>query len=112
MKTALTLTFTASLVATSLPAAAQFPYAPPPRYTQPPPQYPTQPPAVSSNWARVRAIAPRSPVRVTAVGLGDPDHQYFVSASDRALTVLTLGGLPRTAKRLCLRSPGRIQSSS
>jgi hypothetical protein len=106
MKTALTLTLTASLIATSLPAAAQFPFPPAPRYAPPPrQQYPPPAPA-STNWTRVRAIAPRSPIRVTAVGLGDQDHQYFVSATDHALTLLTLGDLPRAAKRLALRLAG------
>src|SRR5215510_12402624 len=107
MKAALPLTLIASLIAASTPAAAQFPYTPPPRYNQPPQQYP--PPslaAVSSDWTRVRAIAPRSPVRVTAVGLGDQDHQYFVSADDRSLTLLVLGDLPRSAKRLVIRLAG------
>jgi len=43
---------------------------------------------------------------VSAVGLGDRDHQYFVSASDRALTVLTVGALPRSAKELVLKLAG------
>src|SRR5262252_10671400 len=102
MNAALPLTLAASLFATSLPAAAQFPYMPPPRYNTPPQHYPPPPPQVTSDWARVRAIAPRSPVRVTAVGLGDQDHQYFVSATDHTLTLLTLGDLPRAAKRFAL----------
>jgi len=106
MNAALPLTLAASLFATSLPAAAQFPYMPPPRYNTPPQHYPPPPPPVTSDWARVRAIAPRSPVRVTAVGLGDQDHQYFVSASDRTLTLLVVGGLPRVAKRLVIGLAG------
>src|SRR5262245_54133768 len=102
MKAALTLTLTASLIAPSLPAAAQFPYTPPPRYA-PPPQYPLQPAPISSNWARVRALAPGSRVSVAAVGLGGQDHQYFVSASDRTLTILLLDGLPRSAKHLAIQ---------
>jgi hypothetical protein len=107
MNPALTLTLAAaSLVATSLPAAAQLPYMPPPRYNAPPQRYPPPPPPVTSDWARVRAIAPRSPVRVTAVGLGDQEHQYFVSASDRTLTLLVLGTLPRSARPLLLTLAG------
>lgn len=105
MKAALTLTLTASLIASSLPAAAQFPYRPPPRYP-PPSQYPPPPPAVRSDWTYVRAIEPRSRIRVSAVGLGDRDHQYFVSASDRTLTLLTVGALPRSAKQLVLKLAG------
>jgi hypothetical protein len=105
MKAVLTLTLTTSLIASSLPAAAQFPYMPTPRY-QSPTQYPPPPAPVSSDWTRVRAIEPRSRIRVTAVGLGDRDHQYFVSASDRAMTLLVVGGLPRTAKRLVLNLAG------
>src|SRR5215471_11789762 len=105
MKAALTLTLTASLLASSLPAAAQFPYRPPPR-SMPPPQYPSTTRPVPSDWTQVRAIEPRSRVRVSAVGLGDRDHQYFVSASDRALTVLTVGALPRSAKELVLKLAG------
>ena len=106
MKTALTLTLTASLIATSLPAAAQLPFPPPPRYAPPPRQPFPAPLPASFNWTRVRAIAPRSPIRVTAVGLGDQDHQYFVSATDHTLTLLTLGDLPRAAKRFALRLAG------
>jgi hypothetical protein len=109
MKTALTLTLTASLIATSLPAAAQFPFPPAPRYAPPPrqtPQYPSPPPRVSSDWSHVRAIEPGSRIRVSAVGLRDRDNQYFVSASDRTLTLLVLGVLPRSAKPLVLRLAG------
>jgi hypothetical protein len=105
MKTALTLTLTASLISSSLPAAAQFPYRPPPRYPQPS-QYSPPPPSVRSDWTYVRAIEPRSRIRVSAVGLGDRDHQYFVSASDRTLTLLTVGTLPRSAKQFVLRLAG------
>jgi hypothetical protein len=94
------------LIVSSLPAAAQFPFMPPPRSNAPAQRYPPPPPPVTSDWARVRAIPPRSPIRVTAVGLGDQDHQYFVSASDRALTLLVLGGLPRSAKPLVLKLVG------
>jgi hypothetical protein len=107
MKTALTLTLTASLLASSLPAAAQVPFMPPPRYAQPAPPPPYMPLApILYNWTRVRAIEPRSRIRVSAIGLGDRDHQYFVSASDRTLTLLTLGGVPRVAKRLVLTLAG------
>jgi hypothetical protein len=107
MKPWLTLTLTASLIASSLPAAAQFPFPPAPRYAPPPrQQYPVPPAPPSTNWTRVRAIAPRSPIRVTAVGLGDQEHQYFVSATEHTLTLLTLGGLPRSAKRLALTLAG------
>ncbi len=102
MKTALTLTLTASLIATSLPAAAQTPYMPPPRYT-PPPRYMQPPATYSSDWMRVRAIAPGSRIRVAAIGLGDQDHQYFVSASDSTLTMLLVGSLPRSARRLAVK---------
>jgi hypothetical protein len=102
MKAALTLTLTVSLVASSLPAAAQFPYLPPPRRAPATQQYAPPPQAPPSNWARVRAIAPGSRVRVTAVGLGGQDNQYFVSASDRNLTVLVVGGLPRSATHLAI----------
>jgi len=108
MKAAVTLTLTASLLASSLPAAAQFPYRPPPRYQQPPPNTPPQfvPVTFTSDWRRVRAIEPRSRIRVSAVGLGDRDHQYFVSASDRTITLLVVGHLSRTAKRLVLELAG------
>jgi hypothetical protein len=43
---------------------------------------------------------------VSAIGLGDRDHQYFVSASDRTLTLLTVGGLPRSATRLVITLAG------
>lgn len=105
MKAALTLTLTASLIASSLPAAAQFAYRPPPRYP-PPSQYPPPSPPVRSDWTYVRAIEPRSRIRVSAVGLGDRDHQYFVSASDRTVTLLTVGALPRSAKQLVLTLAG------
>jgi hypothetical protein len=105
MKAALTLTLTASLIASSLPAAAQLPYMPRPRYI-PPPQQAPPPAAPVSNWTRVRAIAPGSQIRVTAIGLGDQDHQYFVSASDSALTLLLVGDLPRSAKRLAIKLAG------
>jgi len=101
MKAPLTLTLAAALTTPPLPAAAQFPYMPPPRYTPPPPYT-----APSSDWARVRAIAPRSPIRVTAIGLGGQDHQYFVSASERTLTLLVVGGVPRSAKRLLIALAG------
>jgi len=107
MKAATTVTLTVSLMASSMPAAAQFPgYMPPPRYAQPPQHYPPQPSPVSSDWTRVRAIAPRSPIRVTAVGLGDQDHQYFVRADDHTLTLLTLGDVPRAVKQLVLKLAG------
>jgi len=105
MKAALTLTLTASLIASSLPAAAQFPHMPPPRYA-PPYQYPPPPPPVLSDWTHVRAIEPRSRIRVSAIGLADRDHQYFVSASDRTLTLLTVGALPRSAKQLVMKLAG------
>lgn len=105
MKAALTLTLTASLIASSLPAAAQFPYMPPPRRT-PPSQYPPPTMPVLSDWMHVRAIEPRSRIRVSAIGLADRDHQYFVSASDRTLTLLTVGALPRSATRLVIKLAG------
>jgi hypothetical protein len=102
MKAALTLTLTASLLAPSLRATAQLPYMPRPRYMPPPQQVP--PPAIApSSWTRVRAIAPGSQIRVTAIGLGDQDHQYFVTASDSTLTLLLVGDLPRSAKRLAIK---------
>jgi hypothetical protein len=105
MKAVLTLTLTASLIASSLPAAAQLPFMPPPRYP-PPYQYPPPPPPVLSDWTHVRAIEPRSRIRVSAIGLADRDHQYFVSASDRTLTLLTVGALPRSAKELVMKLAG------
>jgi hypothetical protein len=106
MKPALPLALVASLIASSASAAPQFPYGPTPRSNPPQQQYPLAPPPASSDWTRVRAIAPRSPIRVTAVGLGDQDHQYFVSASDRTLTLLVLGDLPRSARRLVVGLAG------
>ena len=93
MKSALSLTLAASLLASSLPAQAQ------PRYFYPP----ASPPP--SDWSRVRAIAPGSKVSVSAVGLGGQDHQYFVSASDKTLTLLMLADvdLPRSARRLVIK---------
>jgi hypothetical protein len=107
MKAALTLTLTASLIASSLPAAAQFSYLPPPRYT-PPSQYPPPPPTVLSDWTHVRALAPGSKVIVSAVGLGGQDDQYFVSATDHALTLLALvnADIPRPAKRFVIKLAG------
>jgi hypothetical protein len=105
MKAALTLTLTASLIASSLPAAAQFIPMPPRRYT-PPSQYaPPPPPTVLSDWTHVRAIAPGSKVIVSAIGLGGQDSQYFVSATDRVLTLLALENvdLPRPARRLVIK---------
>jgi hypothetical protein len=78
---------------------------PPSRYT-PPSQYPPPPHRVLSDWTQVRAIEPRSRIRVSAIGLGDRDHHYFVSASDRTLTLLTVGALPRSAKQFVLRLAG------
>ncbi len=101
VKPTVTLTLFASLVASSLPAAAQFPNMPQPRYAGP-----SLPRSVSSDWRQVRAIAPRTPIRVRAVGLTDQDHQYFVSASERTLTLLTVGSLPRSTKQLLLKLAG------
>jgi hypothetical protein len=101
MRTTLTLTLSAALITSSLPAVAQLPYMPQPRYPAPSPPLP-----VSSDWMQVRAIAPRTPIRVRAVGLGDQDHQYFVSASERTLTLLVVGSLPRSAKQLLLKLAG------
>jgi hypothetical protein len=108
MKRMLSLTLAVVLLFSPLPAQAQRLYFPPPpqqRYPPPPPQQPYAP-APSSDWSHVRAIEPGSRIRVSAVGLGDRDHQYFVSASDRTLTVVVLGVLPRSAKPLVLRLAG------
>jgi hypothetical protein len=90
MKSALSLTLTASLLTSSLPAQAQ------PRYTYPPPV---------SDWSHVRALAPGSKVAISAIGLGGQDSQYFISATDHALTLLVLGNadLPRAARRFVIK---------
>jgi hypothetical protein len=99
MKAALPLTLTASLLASALPAQAQQ------RYFPPPPSQQYVPPPPSSDWTHVRAIAPGTKVAVGAVGLGGQDGQYFVSATDKALTLLVLGNadLPRPAKRFLIK---------
>lgn len=96
MKSALSLALAASLLASSLPAQAQLRYLYPPAYPPPPPP---------SDWSGVRAIAPGTKVSVGAVGLGGQDHQYFVSASDKTLTLLVLADvdLPRSARRLVIK---------
>jgi hypothetical protein len=88
MKPWLTLTLTASLIATSLPAQAQ--------------------PGKTSDWAYVAAIAPGARVAVSAVGLGGQDSQYFISATDRELTLLTLANtdLPKPARTLVIKLAG------
>jgi hypothetical protein len=107
MKTPLTLTLTVSLIATSLPAAAQFPFPPAPRYA-PPPRQQYLPPPVSSDWSHVAAIAPGTKVVVSAVGLGGQDSQYFISATDRELTLLALANadLPRAASKFVIKLAG------
>jgi hypothetical protein len=89
MKSAISLTLAASLLAPSLPAQAQ------PRYTYQ---------LAASDWSQVRALPPGSKVTVRAVGLGGQDGQYFVSATDNSLTLLLPGNvsLPRSAKRLVI----------
>jgi hypothetical protein len=90
MKPARSLALAASLVASALPAQAQ------PRYVQLQPNV--------SNWSHVRAIAPGSKVIVSAVGLGGRNGQYFLSATDRSLTLLIPddADLPRPAKRFVI----------
>ena len=90
MKLAIALTLTASLVTSSLPAQAQ------PRYLYSP---------RATDWLRVRALPPGSPVTVSAVGLGGQDKQYFVSATGDAITLLVLGNadLPRGVRRLVIK---------
>jgi hypothetical protein len=102
MKAALPLTLTASLLASSLPAQAQQ------RYFPPPPSQQYAPPPPSSDWTHVRAIAPGTKVAVEAVGLGGQDSQYFVSATDRAVTLLAPGDvdLSRGARRFLIELAG------
>ena len=102
MKSALSLTLTASLLAYTLPAQAQR------RYVPPPPQQQYFPPPPSSDWSYVAAIAPGAKVAVSAVGLGGQDSQYFVSATDRELTLLVLADvdLPRPARKFVIKLAG------
>jgi hypothetical protein len=90
MTRALTLTLTAALIVSSLPAQAQ------PRYTYAP---------NVSDWSFVAAIAPGTKVAVSAVGLGGQDGQYFLSATEREVTLLTLANadLPRPAKNFVVK---------
>jgi len=80
----------AALIVSSLPAQAQ------PRYPYPPNVF---------DWSHVAAIAPGTKVAVSAVGLGGQDSQYFISATDRELTLLVLGNvdLPRPAKEFVIK---------
>src|SRR5215472_14845312 len=89
MTRALSVTL-AALIVSSLPAQAQ------PRYTYPPNVF---------DWSHVAAIAPGTKVAVSAVGLGGQDSQYFLSATDRELTLLVLGNvdLPRPAKQFVVK---------
>jgi hypothetical protein len=93
LKPLLTLTLTASLIASSLPARAQ------PRYAYSP---------NVSDWSFVAAIAPGTKVAVSAVGLGGQDSQYFVSATNRELTLLTLANadLPTSARKFVIKLAG------
>jgi hypothetical protein len=57
-----------------------------------------------SNWSRVRTIVPGTRI---SVGLADPDEveQYFLDATDDAITLLDLThrDVPRDARRLLIR---------
>jgi hypothetical protein len=81
------------LLASTPPVQAQ------PRYT-----YPSN----VSDWSHVAAIAPGTKVAVSAVGLSGQDSQYFVSATDRELTLLVLfdSGLSRRAKDFVIKLAG------
>lgn len=110
MKRILSLTLAIVLLFSPLPAQAQrlyFPPPPPQRYAPPPPQQPYAPPP-SSDWAHVAAIAPGTKVTVSAVGLSGQDSQYFVSATDRVLTLLVLfdSDLSNRAKNFVIKLLG------
>src|SRR5262245_49072 len=107
MRSAGYLLVSGAMVAASLAASSASAQALP-RYLPPPSQGQYVPPTPSSDWARVRAIAPGSKITVTAVGLGGQDSQYFVSASDHALTLLVLDDpdLPKAARRLVIKLAG------
>jgi hypothetical protein len=87
MKSAVALTLAISLIGTSLPAAAQPLSA-----------------AHLSNWGRVRTIVPGTRI---SIGIAGPDevNQYFLDASDDAITLLDLTNrdLPRDARRTLIR---------
>jgi len=93
MKPWVTLTLTASLITSSLAAQAQPPHPYPPNV---------------SDWAYVAAIAPGTKVAVNAVGLGGQDSQYFISATDRELTLLTVANadLPKSARMFVIKLAG------
>jgi len=93
MKSTCASTLIAALLASSPPAQAQ------PRYAYPPNVY---------DWSYVRALAPGTKVAVSAVGLGGQDSQYFVSATDKTLTLLVLGNadLPKPAKQFVIKVAG------
>jgi len=86
MKSAMAIALAVSLFATSVPVNTQ----------QSGPRL--------SNWARVRTIVPGTRI---SVGIAGPDEvqQYFVDATDEAITVLDLTNLdlPRAARRFVVR---------
>jgi len=83
MKSIISLAVALSLLLTSLPASAQWPQ-----------------PSVRqlSNWSSVRTISAGAPINAAYVGRRQ-EFQYFVSAGDETLTVLTPEHLPRAARR-------------
>jgi hypothetical protein len=89
MKSLMSIALTVSLVGTSLPASAQ-----PGSYSS----------ASLSNWSRVRTIVPGTRI---SVGVAGPDEveQYFLDATDEAITLLDLTNrdLPRDARRVVIR---------
>src|SRR5262245_26982131 len=56
---------------------------------------PSQP---SSDWARVRSINAGARIRAVYIGRRQ-DQQYFVAATDEAMTLLTPEHLPRVARK-------------
>jgi hypothetical protein len=101
MKPWLTLTLTVSLITSSLPAQAQ------PTHTYSP-NNSSNNSSNLSDWAYVAAIAPGTKVAVSAVGLGGQDSQYFISATDRELTLLALANadLPTSARKFVIKLAG------
>ena len=87
MKSALSVTLVASLLLTSLAAAAE-------------PQNISRSPL--SNWSRVRSIVAGSRINAAYVGRRQ-DRQHFISATDEAMTVLTPERLPRAAREALIR---------
>jgi len=102
MRHALSLTLAVALLSSSFPVQAQR------RYLQPPPPQQYAPPPPSSDWTHVAAIAPGTKVVVSAVGLAGQDDQYFVSATDRELTLLLLfdTSLSRRARAFVIKLAG------